>query len=98
MSGCINPADKAKAVQMLKALTNSKLFKQHCSGIAATYKKKFTAMEIMVIKMILKALLFIVLLFFSGVFSPGPGRFRVQRTERQQKSFTEKRSKFRMKK
>ncbi len=39
-------------------------------------------MEIMISKMILKALLFIALLFlFSVYYSPGPGHFRTLRTE-----------------
>lgn len=85
----MNAVVKAKLVQIMKASINSFSVKQHCRGIVTKYKIQFIAKEIMMSNIILKALFFIALLFFFSV-SPGPGRFRALRTERQQNSITDK--------
>lgn len=57
-------------------------------------RRKFSVMLASVTEMILKALVFVLLLFFRSLLPPGPGRLNVRSTERRQKKIAKRMNKF----
>lgn len=75
MRGCIDPVTRDKQVPIDKTHTNFSLGSQNSSGMGPMHSRKFAT------ERTLKALIFVLLLFFGTFFSPGPGRFKVRSTE-----------------